>query len=1340
MQTGPTRVKWFVVGVATVIGITLLVWACVPRPKPTFPSKPKPGPTMVRGYLAVDVVRKAVTANLPGTEDIYLPSIEVTLRNVGTGTVSPASITDLSGRFTTQVPAPGQYEVCWKGAGFGSGCVTPAVSIFGRFQSLSTVRIPLPRSDSIAIYGTVRLLDGTSPRAFDAIANINAFATVSLLDAAQRTLLEVPLNNHDQYVLTGVIPGQDYWIRIREEKYDRRQRLRTAAGISNRYDFVMVNSAPRLEPLVALDANGVRVGVAPAGSTVELLTRSSDRDGDPVSYAWRVSAGTLSSTTAQNPQWTLPNLTGRHAATLIAYDGRGGYTSQSVPVTIDPRGLEFSGRVTGTDAPVVANATVEVNGQTTTTDANGYFRMFVPDKRRFVMNIRRPGYGLSSTIYYNGVIGGTWQLVRASVETVDPTRDIEVVNKRSARDCPGPPSDRLNWRDHPALAQPHYQDGRGNFVSAPKEITGLPGIPSPREERKDPRGCGPGVIVRIKANTLADENGQPPTGPVAVQLSTVDLNSANQMPGDYTVLEPGGSVGVMQSWGAATVNIYAGSTEYNLEPGATATVILPVDPIQLAAGGPLPPTIPFLHYDETVGVWKRTGTATLTNVAGTPAYVTQVRHFSALNTDLIKQNQSCLSLQNQSMPASYDLEVTIPQTGGAAPVKRFFPAVTGASVEHVMLNLPSNTNIVLVPIRTTDPDPNKNNLPIGVFVVNTGAPQNPAWPTVGFLNEPQGPPYYTADGSGNPTGACSTRVTLTDLGGQFYPDPTQLLTGAFLHGLQAFAAVNLSDTDPAFPADANATLRTAVEAASAAYRKGIDPRGLRTSLACFKVANGFPLKAGESCAPIAGFTPPATLVDTSAAYANTVDLGFGREMHCVQNGASTACYVSNYDSLVYTGPGQGTDVSKANKAVDGLNGVIAADATVAMEFSPIEDFAAPGSLVTISDSTRVVKFFVFNGAGNPVDKANLDGLGERPVPQLCMVCHGGFIPNPTGSTQTALGVKTPVFRDPAVDAADSRADVKLAAKFLPFDLKSFSYSTAAGFDRNSQEAAFKTLNEIAKVSPPPDSTDPTSNIITALFDAWYPGNVTPQQDAVVPLWNSTPLRAAGYRGFVAPGCRTCHVANPAATLRFDRPVTTGATEPGLDDVLGQIQLRICKQHVMPHARRTHDLFWTSVNPSQSAQLQVYGDAVKQVNPAVGWQTVGSSGVATDLACGHEYTQGGGVIVTNTAFTPVQTIFSVCTGCHNDGAVNSTSLARLGLASNAHANIVGVDSWELPAMKRIAPNDLANSFLLRKLEGTHTGLGTYQPPGPGDQMPQGGPFLIPDDLLIIRGWILAGAQP
>jgi len=218
--------------------------------------------------------------------------------------------------------------------------------------------------------------------------------------------------------------------------------------------------------------------------------------------------------------------------------------------------------------------------------------------------------------------------------------------------------------------------------------------------------------------------------------------------------------------------------------------------------------MPLLTYNEKDGGWEQTGTATLKTVNGVKAYVAEVSHFTAYNADDIKTDQSCVIIQNQNMPVNYDLDVTIPTTGGAAPIFRHFAGASGGNTETVLINLPKQVNIVITPIRTTDPNPNLNNLPIGVFVVNTGAPQNPAWPIVpgGRINEPAGPPY---------DGACSTKVVLQDLGLNYFTGPGN--NGAFLHGLFSFAAVNLNETDDAFPTDtagANPTLVGAVQQAS----------------------------------------------------------------------------------------------------------------------------------------------------------------------------------------------------------------------------------------------------------------------------------------------------------------------------------------------------------------------------------------------------------------------------------------------------------------------------------------------------------------------------------------------
>lgn len=92
------------------------------------------------------------------------------------------------------------------------------------------------------------------------------------------------------------------------------------------------------------------------------------------------------------------------------------------------------------------------------------------------------------------------------------------------------------------------------------------------------------------------------------------------------------------------------------------------------------------------------------------------------------------------------------------------------------------------------------------------------------------------------------------------------------------------------------------------------------------------------------------------------------------------------------------------------------------------------------------------------------------------------------------------------------------------------------------------------------------------------------------------------------------------------------------------------------------------------------------------------------------------------FTPV------CTGCHA-GAAAPRGL-RLD-ATNSYGLLVGVASSEVPSLKRVAPGDAANSYLVQKLEG-HQAVGA--------RMPLGGPYLDAQTINLIRQWIDNGARP
>jgi hypothetical protein len=399
-------------------------------------AAPPGGGALIRGYVAVRVGGANQGGDFPGGKpqrtDIYLPDVLVTLRNPETGDVTDPVRTDLSGRFTTRAALKARYEICYEAKGFDPGCTGTFVSADRRYRSIGTVAIPLPQGRGfVAVFGDVKLADGSVPRALEPTFNVNAFATISLLDARGNLRHAAAVNNDGLYVLPQVPLMRRLLLRVREEGYthDQPMQLGNAGFPVQRIDLVMLNAPPRIQPLAAQDDRGERVGNARGGSTVALLARVDDPDGDGLEFRWQVTGGTLSDPTALEPKWTLPSRPGNHAATLLAFDGRGGYAQSSVNVSTRRGGVIFSGFVRGSDQPALPGAQVDINGRIAVTDGSGFFRVAVPDRRRFVVNIRRQGYALASNTYGAGVVGGSWTLTRAEVLQVDPAQPIDVQNR-----------------------------------------------------------------------------------------------------------------------------------------------------------------------------------------------------------------------------------------------------------------------------------------------------------------------------------------------------------------------------------------------------------------------------------------------------------------------------------------------------------------------------------------------------------------------------------------------------------------------------------------------------------------------------------------------------------------------------------------------------------------------------------------------------------------------------------------------------------------------------------------------------------------------------------------------
>jgi hypothetical protein len=117
-------------GTGAIIAIAILGSSCTSRHVPA-PARVSP---FVRGYIAVSVPRPGRPEPVGRGHDVFIPRVEVVLRDARDDTVGKPVTTDLSGRFT--LPAsPGRYRVCWKAEG-ASRPVAPTTSAWARRRSV----------------------------------------------------------------------------------------------------------------------------------------------------------------------------------------------------------------------------------------------------------------------------------------------------------------------------------------------------------------------------------------------------------------------------------------------------------------------------------------------------------------------------------------------------------------------------------------------------------------------------------------------------------------------------------------------------------------------------------------------------------------------------------------------------------------------------------------------------------------------------------------------------------------------------------------------------------------------------------------------------------------------------------------------------------------------------------------------------------------------------------------------------------------------------------------------------------------------------------------------------
>ncbi len=137
--------------------------------------------------------------------------------------------------------------------------------------------------------------------------------------------------------------------------------------------------------------------------------------------------------------------------------------------------------------------------------------------------------------------------------------------------------------------------------------------------------------VDFAANGFVTGAGDPYTGNVNVEINamgTDDDNFYGTFPGNFEGIRDDGSEVPLVSYGFMTVKMTGeNKAPLSLADGTTAQLSLSISPKKAATA---PATIPMWYYDETEGVWKEEGEATLTD----NTYTADVAHFTTWNWDV----------------------------------------------------------------------------------------------------------------------------------------------------------------------------------------------------------------------------------------------------------------------------------------------------------------------------------------------------------------------------------------------------------------------------------------------------------------------------------------------------------------------------------------------------------------------------------------------------------------------------------------------------------------------------------------------------------------------------------
>jgi hypothetical protein len=291
------------------------------------------------------------------------------------------------------------------------------------------------------------------------------------------------------------------------------------------------------------------------------------------------------------------------------------------------------------------------------------------------------------------------------------------------------------------------------------------------------------------------------------------------------------------------------------------------------------------------------------------------------------------------------------------------------------------------------------------------------------------------------------------------------------------------------------------------YYGKVDPQGKRTTLNAWLEENDF----NEY---------PALI--KKAEYINAADLGFGRKMHCIDNGR-TSCYVKNY-----------------------------------LDPKGASTFAATVAMERMSNGySSFVAYFVYDANGNRINQIPLDSEGPKSVPESCWACHGGY-----GHGSYYGGTYLPFDVSNLEDWPGHPTKAAQAEKFR--ELNNIVWNDAKYYadDTNSYLANPENLvNLIEKWYAGTPSVGHTFSKANAPSN-WFT-NVNGNSSTNANVYKKHQVESYMYKEIYGKYCRMCHVAQ---NLDWQDAHAADFTLAAYNHICSS------KDPVMPHAEVTYNDF------------------------------------------------------------------------------------------------------------------------------------------------------------------------